>query len=59
MSNPTLSERMTIFRELVQAQDRGMPVPLARRIVARRYGLTESRIQKIEEEGVAKDWPLK
>jgi hypothetical protein len=58
MASLSLSERMTLFKELVQAQDKGTPVAQARRLLARRYGLSEQHVRRIEEEGLADDWPL-
>ena len=50
-------ERMDIFRDLVAAQDRGATVAQSREAMVRRYGITESRLREIENEGIEKQWP--
>jgi hypothetical protein len=51
------SERKQIFRDLVEAQDRGLTVERSRRVVAKRYGLNEQRVREIEREGLDGKWP--
>jgi hypothetical protein len=50
--------RREIFRALVEAEDyQEMPRPQARRLVARRFGIPEARVQEIEREGMERLWP--
>jgi hypothetical protein len=52
------SERRQIFLALVQAQDKAtMSVVQSRKVIARRFGVSESQLLKIEQEGMEKDWP--
>ena len=46
-----------IFRVLVMAQDYGMSVAESRQMVRDHFGLTESQVILIEQEGVEADWP--
>ena len=50
-------ERREIFRALVEAQDRGLTVERSRRMVAKRFGLSEQRVREIEREGLDRQWP--
>jgi hypothetical protein len=52
-----VDRRKEAFRDLVEAQDRGLSVPDSRRVVAARYELTEAEVRAVEEEGVKKEWP--
>jgi hypothetical protein len=54
MSDSNLSEtiRREIFQALVDAQDRAVPVPQSRQLVAERFGVRE-----IERQGLANHWP--
>jgi hypothetical protein len=58
METLTLSDRMTMFKELVRVEDLGLPLPQARRLIARRYDVTEGDVLDLIEEGLARDWPL-
>jgi hypothetical protein len=51
------AERMEVFLALVEAQDRGMTVAGSRQAVARRFGLGEQQVQRIEREGIDGNWP--
>ncbi len=53
----TLEQRQTIFRNVVEAQDQGMPVAASRSEVARRFSVTEEQVKEIEREGLAEGWP--
>lgn len=53
----SLHQRREAFRQLVEAQDRGLSVPTSRAEVAERRGLTDAQVRSIEEEGLAKEWP--
>jgi hypothetical protein len=64
MSSPDpadeLSEerRRAIFLALADAEDlQEMPRPLARQLVARRFGITEAAVAHIEREGMEELWP--
>jgi hypothetical protein len=49
--------RREIFRALVEAQDRAVPVPESRTSVARHFGVSESQVRSIEREGIDANWP--
>jgi hypothetical protein len=49
--------RKEIFLALVNAQDQEMSVLASRRAVAREFGISDKQIQKIEQEGLDKEWP--
>jgi hypothetical protein len=49
--------RKHIFVAVVEAQDRGLSVPDARRLVADETGATPEQVRDIELEGVRKGWP--
>jgi len=55
----TLSEkrRKEVFLALVAAQDQELDVPRSRRVVAKRFGITEDQVRDIEEEGLDGQWP--
>jgi hypothetical protein len=62
MSNPAdeLSEerRRAIFLALADAEDlQEMPRPLARRLTACRFRISEAEVAQIEREGMEKLWP--
>jgi hypothetical protein len=42
---------------LVEAQDRDMTVAQSRKLVADRFGLSESQVRAIEREGLDRQWP--
>jgi DNA-directed RNA polymerase sigma subunit (sigma70/sigma32) len=51
-------QRRVIFRALVEAEDyQEMPRPQARRLIARRFGISEARVREIEREGMDRLWP--
>jgi DNA-directed RNA polymerase sigma subunit (sigma70/sigma32) len=50
-------ERKQIFEALVEAQDQEMSVAQSLKVVAERFGVTESQIRQIEREGLDNDWP--
>ncbi len=50
------SLRMTVFLELVLAQDEGLTVARSRGRVAGKYKLTTDQVLAIESEGLAKSW---
>jgi hypothetical protein len=51
------ARRMEVFRELVEAQDRQETVLQSREDVALRFGITKTRLARIEQEGLDADWP--
>jgi hypothetical protein len=47
-----------VFLALADAEDlQEMPRAQARRLIARRFGLSEARVAAIEHEGMEKLWP--
>jgi hypothetical protein len=50
--------RKEIFLALVEAQDGGASVAESRTLIAWRFGLTEQQVRRVEQEGLAKEWPL-
>jgi hypothetical protein len=54
---PPEPRRKEIFQALVDAQDQEMGVAQSRRFVAERFGVTESQVRKIEQEGLDHEWP--
>ncbi|HEV3257916.1 MAG TPA: hypothetical protein VG013_13605 [Gemmataceae bacterium] len=55
---PTEARRKEIFQALVDVQDAGeVSVPQSRKVIAERFGLTESQVRKIEHEGLEHQWP--
>lgn len=53
----TVTERRSIFQALVTAQDKGESVGESRQHVSKRYHVTEYTLRKIEDEGIARQWP--
>jgi DNA-directed RNA polymerase specialized sigma subunit len=49
--------RKEIFSALVEAQDRQMTVAQSRKEIANRFGLSESQVRRIEQEGLDNEWP--
>jgi hypothetical protein len=57
-SKPLPQERRRdVFRAVVEAQDAGMSVAQSRTAIARRFGLTEGQVRRIEQEGLDGNWP--
>jgi hypothetical protein len=54
---PPEALRKEIFMALVEVQDENVGVARSRQIVAERFGLSESQIRMIEEEGLDHEWP--
>ncbi len=54
---PPEARRKEIFMALVEAQDLGEGVAHSRKVVAERFGLSESQVKMIEEEGLDHEWP--
>jgi hypothetical protein len=51
------SRRKELFRLLVVAQDYAMSVAEAREMACDLFGLMETQVVQIEEEGLESDWP--
>ena len=54
---PPEARRKEIFLALVEAQDQEVGVARSRRLIAEKFGLTESQVRQIEEEGLDHEWP--
>ena len=54
---PPEARRMEIFLALVEAQDQDVGVARSRKLVADRFGVTESQVKQIEDEGIDRQWP--
>ena len=53
----TLDQRMQLFKELVEAQDQELGTARSRQLIATRFGVEESEVRRIEEEGLQEEWP--
>ena len=53
----TPEQREAVFLALVEAMRATLDLTRARRLVARRFGVTEQEVRRIEEEGVEGRWP--
>jgi DNA-directed RNA polymerase sigma subunit (sigma70/sigma32) len=51
------SRRQEIFLALVDAQDHDQGVSQSRRLIATRFGVSESQVRQIEREGLDRLWP--
>jgi len=49
--------RKEIFHTLVTTQDVNPDVPRSKQIVAKKFGITESQLREIEDEGLDNQWP--
>jgi hypothetical protein len=54
---PPEPRRMEIFQALVEAQDQDVGVVRSRKLIADRFGLSESQVKQIEQEGIDREWP--
>ncbi len=54
---PAEARRKEIFLALVEVQDQEVGVARSRRVIMERFGLTESQVRQIEEEGLDHEWP--
>lgn len=54
---PPEPRRREIFLALVEAQDHDMGVAQSRRHVAERFGVSETQVRQIEQEGLDQEWP--
>jgi len=53
----TEDKRKEIFSALVDAQDHEMDVAQSREFVVQRFGISESQVRQIEQEGLDRQWP--
>jgi hypothetical protein len=51
------SLRKKIFLALVSAQDQNLEVGQSRKLMAQRFGVSESQVLHIEREGIENQWP--
>ena len=51
------ARRREIFAAVVEAQDGKMDVARSRQLVAFRFGLNETQIEQIEQQGIEGEWP--
>lgn len=54
---PPRAQKKDVFLALVEAQDRGLSVPDSRRAVGDQFGLTDTEVKAIEQEGLKREWP--
>ena len=52
-----VERRMEVFQSIVDMQDTGVDTVIARRRIAKRFGVTEHAVRRIEEEGLQGEWP--
>jgi hypothetical protein len=52
-----VERRMELFQALVETQDQGIDTVRSRQRVAKRFGVTERDVRRIEEEGLTQQWP--
>jgi hypothetical protein len=52
-----VGQRREIFEALVATQDRINDVPRSRELITKRFGITESQLRQIEDEGIERQWP--
>jgi hypothetical protein len=53
----SLERKKEIFAALVEAQDGNMTVAQSRQAMAKKFGISESEIKRIEQEGLDGQWP--
>jgi hypothetical protein len=56
-TNAPEERRREIFRALVEAQDHAMSVAESRKVVAKRFGIDERQMSRVEREGLDAEWP--
>jgi hypothetical protein len=54
---PPEARRMEIFQALVETQDQEVGVAKSRQLVADRFGVSETQVKQIEQEGLDREWP--
>lgn len=55
--NMSEAERKEVFLALVDAQDHEMNVAESRKAIAERFAISETQVRRIEQEGLANEWP--
>ena len=50
-------QRKGVFLALVEAQDHEVEVAQSRKLVAQRFGISETQVRQIEREGLDHGWP--
>ena len=55
--HPPEARRKEIFQALVEAQDQQMSVAQSRRLISKRFNVSENLIRDIEREGLNEQWP--
>jgi hypothetical protein len=55
--NPAEDVRRAVFAALVEAQDRARTVHDAKQEVLAQFGITWAILERIEREGMDKEWP--
>lgn len=51
------SVKKEIFLALVEAQDHEMSVTQSRKLIAEKFGVSDTQLRQIEREGLDKEWP--
>jgi hypothetical protein len=54
---PSEATRREIFQALVETQDQDVGVARSRKLIADRFGLSETQVKQLEEEGLDQEWP--
>jgi hypothetical protein len=54
---PSEATRREIFQALVETQDQDVGVARSRKLIADRFGVSETQVKQIEEEGLDQEWP--
>ena len=53
----SIESRMEVFLAVVETQDSGVDTVVTRRRIAKRFGVSEHAVRRIEEEGLEGEWP--
>jgi hypothetical protein len=53
----TVDQRREIFHALVTTQDVVNDVPKSRQVIQKRFGISETILRQIEDEGIEREWP--
>lgn len=53
----TVDQRREIFHALVTTQDTVSDVPKSRQVILKRFGISETVLRQIEDEGIEREWP--
>jgi hypothetical protein len=52
----SVERRMEVFQCVVNMQDTGVDTVITRRRIAKRFGVTEHAVRRIEDEGLQGEW---